>query len=105
MVFRDHRHLVARPDAAARQHRHHPLHPVEELRIGPARPLEHHRRFPWEPPRVQPQGVQECHRHGRRRQVKAEIPRISRPMINVWISDVPSGISPPRVSRNSRSTG
>ena len=65
MVLRDHRHFVARSDAAPRQHRHHPFHPVEEIRIGLAPPLEHHRGFRGEPPRVQPQGLEKGHRHGR----------------------------------------
>lgn len=38
-------------------------------------------------------------------QVIAFIPRISRPAISVWISVVPSGIMPPRVSRKMRSIG
>lgn len=40
-----------------------------------------------------------------RSQVMAEMPRISRPMMSVWISVVPSGIMPPRVSRKMRSIG
>jgi len=39
------------------------------------------------------------------RQAMAEMPRISRPTIRVWISDVPSGITDPRVSRKIRSIG